>query len=95
MRSLLSLERWYRNSGCVGISFDEIVNEKGEHIPLEAMPAQVARIIKNKAEGKCWGSIIEGKLLGPGRSNCVTKPFVLDLTLRWRQQVFLVLVPCR
>ena len=35
MHSLLSLERWYRNSGCVGVSFDEIVNEKGEHIPLD------------------------------------------------------------
>ncbi len=65
MRSLLSLERWYRNSGCVGISFDEIVNEKGEHIPLIAMPTQMARIIKNKAEGRVLGVNHAGQITGP------------------------------
>lgn len=29
LHSLVSPERWYKNSGCVGIDFDEIVNEKG------------------------------------------------------------------
>src|SRR5579872_4389390 len=65
MRSLLSLERWYRNSGCIGISFDEIVNEKGEHIPLVAIPAQTARIVKNKAEGRVLGVNHRGQITGP------------------------------
>ena len=65
MHSMLSFERWYRNSGCVGVSFDEIVNEKGEHIPLIATPAQMARIVKNKAEGRVLGVNHNGQITGP------------------------------
>jgi hypothetical protein len=65
MHSLLSLERWYRNSGCLGISFDEIVNEKNEHIPLAAGPAQTARIVKNKGDGRVLGVNHAGQITGP------------------------------
>lgn len=65
MHSLLSPERWYRNSGCLGVSFDEIVNSKGEHIPLVATPARQARIIKNKAEGRELGVNHNGQVTGP------------------------------
>ena len=65
VKSYISTERWFRNSGCVGVSFDEIVNEKGEHIPLVAAPAQMARIIKNKAEGRVLGVNHEGQITGP------------------------------
>jgi hypothetical protein len=65
MRSLLSTERWYRNSGCIGVAFDEIVTEKGEHIPLIATPAQMARIVKNKAEGRVLGVNHKGQITGP------------------------------
>lgn len=64
-RSLFSPERWYRNSGCLGVSFDEIVNEKGEHIPLIAMPAQIARIVQNKGEGRVLGVNHYGQITGP------------------------------
>ncbi len=65
MHSLISPERWYRNSGCLGIAFDEIVNTKGEHIPLVATPARQARIIKNKAEGRELGVNHNGQVTGP------------------------------
>jgi hypothetical protein len=65
MHAYLSAQRWFRNSGCLGVSFDEIVNEKGEHIPLMAAPAQVARIIKNKAEGRVLGVNHNGQITGP------------------------------
>lgn len=65
MQSLLSPERWYRNSGCLGLSFDEIVNEKGEHLPLAATPSRQARIVKNKAEGRELGVNHNGQIAGP------------------------------
>lgn len=65
MHSLLSPERWYRNSGCIGVAFDEVVNDKGEHYPLIAKPAQTARIIKNKGEGRVLGVNHEGQVTGP------------------------------
>lgn len=65
MHSLLSPERWYRNSGCIGITFDEIVNDKGEHIPLVAAPAQQALYVKNKAEGRVLGINHDGQITGP------------------------------
>ncbi|HEY9756594.1 MAG TPA: hypothetical protein V6C97_15610 [Oculatellaceae cyanobacterium] len=65
MKSMLSIERWYRNSGCLGITFDEIVNNKGEHIPLVAAPAQQARIVKNKNEGRELGVNHNGQVTGP------------------------------
>ncbi len=65
MHSLISPERWYRNSGCLGVSFDELINEKGEHVPLVATPAQTARIIKNKGEGRVLGVNHNGQVVGP------------------------------
>jgi hypothetical protein len=65
MHSLVSPERWYRNSGCLGIAFDEIVNDKGEHIPLVATPARQARIIKNKSDGRELGVNHNGQVTGP------------------------------
>lgn len=65
LHSLVSPERWYRNSGCVGIDFDEIVNEKGEHIPCVAAPARAGRVIKNKCEGRELGVNHNGQVTGP------------------------------
>jgi hypothetical protein len=65
MHSLVSATRWYRNSGCVGISFDEIINDKGEHLPLVAVPARAARIVKNKGEGRELGINHDGQVAGP------------------------------
>jgi hypothetical protein len=65
MHSLVSPTRWYRNSGCVGVCFDELINEKGEHIPLVAKPAQTARIVKNKYEGRVLGVNHNGQVTGP------------------------------
>jgi hypothetical protein len=65
MGSMFSVERWYRNSGCVGVSFDEIVNDKNEHIPLVAVPARTPRIIKNKGEGRILGVNHAGQVAGP------------------------------
>lgn len=65
LHSLVSPERWYRNSGALGLAFDEIVNENGEHIPLKAQPARQARIIKNKAEGRELGVNHYGQVTGP------------------------------
>lgn len=65
MHSLLSPERWYRNSGCIGLTFDEIINEKGEHLPLNAQPSRQARIVKNKGEGRELGVNQYGQVTGP------------------------------
>ncbi len=65
MHSLVSANRWYRNSGCLGVEFDEIVNEKGEHLPLVASPAKAALFIKNKAEGRVLGVNHLGQVAGP------------------------------
>lgn len=65
MHSLLSPERWYRNSGCIGLEFDEIINERGEHLPLVAQPSRQARIVKNKAEGRELGVNHYGQVTGP------------------------------
>ncbi|MCC7527587.1 MAG: hypothetical protein IT342_03630 [Candidatus Melainabacteria bacterium] len=65
LHSLWSPERWYRNSGCIGIDFDEIINEKGEHIPCAAAPAQAGRVIKNKGEGRELGVNHNGQVVGP------------------------------
>ncbi|CAN5297859.1 hypothetical protein BH11CYA1_BH11CYA1_39150 [soil metagenome] len=65
MHSLMSSNRWYRNSGCLGVEFDEIVTEKGEHLPLVATPAKAALFIKNKAEGRVLGVNHLGQVAGP------------------------------
>ncbi|MGH9553046.1 MAG: hypothetical protein ACRD3W_26945, partial [Terriglobales bacterium] len=64
MRSLISPERWYKDSGCLGIMFDEIVNEQGEHLPLVATPARQALYVKNKAEGRVLGINHKGEVAG-------------------------------
>ncbi|HEY9784140.1 MAG TPA: hypothetical protein V6D17_01975, partial [Candidatus Obscuribacterales bacterium] len=65
LHSLVSPERWYRNSGCLGIDFDEIINERGEHIPCSAAPSRQSRIVKNKAEGRELGVNHYGQITGP------------------------------
>jgi hypothetical protein len=65
LRSLVSPERWYKDSGCLGLLFDEIINEKGEHIPLIAEPARQALYVKNKAEGRVLGINHKGQIAGP------------------------------
>ncbi len=65
LRSMVSKERWYRNSGTLGLAFDEIVNERGEHLPLNAQPARASRIVKNKAEGRELGVNHLGQVTGP------------------------------
>ncbi|HEY9717178.1 MAG TPA: hypothetical protein V6C69_06910 [Trichormus sp.] len=63
--SMLSAERRCRNSGCIGISFDEIVTDVGEHLPLVATPAKQNLIINNKAEGRLLGVNQDGQVTGP------------------------------
>jgi len=63
--SMITVERFYRNSGVLGFEFDELINEKGEHIRLVAQPARMARIIKNKAEGRELGVNHKGQITGP------------------------------
>jgi hypothetical protein len=65
MHSLVTPKRWYKNSGVIGITFDEIINEKKEHIALNAKPARKSRIVKNKAEGRELGVNDEGQITGP------------------------------
>jgi hypothetical protein len=65
LQAELSMKRWWRPNGALGIQFDEIVNESGEHLPLVAAPAQRARIIKNKAEGRVLGVNHNGEIAAP------------------------------
>ena len=61
----LSKNRWMRANGCLGIQFDEIITSSGEHLPLEAMPARQARIVKNKNEGRVLGVNAQGEVASP------------------------------
>lgn len=61
----LSRKRWMRANGAVGLQFDEIINYNGEHLPLVAKPAQHARIVKNKAEGRVLGVNHNGEVAAP------------------------------
>ena len=45
--------------------FDEIINEKQEHIPLVAEPAQRAVVVKNKGEGRLLGINSKGQVATP------------------------------
>ncbi len=65
LHSLVSPTRWYRNSGCLGLTFDEIITDSGEHLPLAAAPARQGRIIKNKGEGRELGVNHHGQITGP------------------------------
>ncbi|MBX9669339.1 MAG: hypothetical protein K2X93_17065, partial [Candidatus Obscuribacterales bacterium] len=61
----LSGKRWMRANGAIGIQFDEIVTDKGEHLPLVAKPAQRSRIVKNVNEGRVLGVNDNGEIAGP------------------------------
>jgi hypothetical protein len=79
MRALVSLERWYKNGGCLGITFDELINAKGEHLPLVAKPAQQASIIKNKGEGRLLGVNRDGQVVEPWSNQLKYKAVRLGL----------------
>lgn len=58
-------DRWMRANGAIGLQFDEIVNNKNEHMPLIAVPARHARIVNNKNEGRVLGVNHEGQIASP------------------------------
>ena len=61
----LSSKRWMRANGAIGLNFYEIVTDSGEHLPLSAMPARQARIVKNMNEGRVLGVNHNGQLASP------------------------------
>lgn len=61
----ISMKRWMRPSGTLGVQFDEILTANGDHIPLVAMPAQQPRIVKNMAEGRVLGVNHKGEIVSP------------------------------
>lgn len=61
----ISMKRWMRPSGALGVQFDEILTANGDHIPLVAMPAQQPRIVKNMAEGRVLGVNHKGQIASP------------------------------
>jgi hypothetical protein len=61
----LSKNRWMRASGCIGLQFDEIITQEGEHLPLVAKPARKARIVKNVNEGRVLGVNDNGEIASP------------------------------
>jgi len=65
VKSGVSSERRGRTAGCIGLTFDEVINENGEHLPLVAKPAEQPLIIKNAAEGRCLGVNKTGQITGP------------------------------
>ena len=58
-------KRFMRMAGSLGIQFDEILTDKGEHIPLVALPATNARIVKNSADGRVMGVNRSGQIASP------------------------------
>lgn len=65
LQSYISVKRWWRANGMIGIQFDEIVTAGGEHIPLVAAPARASRIVKNKNEGRVLGINHHGEVATP------------------------------
>lgn len=65
LHSEFSAKRWMRANGAVGLQFDEIVTDAGEHLPLVATPARQARIVKNKHEGRVLGVNDRGEVATP------------------------------
>lgn len=61
----LSKKRWFRANGEIGLQFDEIVTRENVHIPLVAKPAQQARIVDNRAEGRLLGVNAQGEVATP------------------------------
>lgn len=61
----LAPKRWMRPHGALAITFDEIITDRGEHLPLVAMPAQHAKVIKNVHEGRILGVNHKGEIAAP------------------------------
>ncbi len=61
----LSGKRWMRANGALGLNFNEIVTDQGEHLPLSAQPAQQARVVKNINDGRVLGVNHNGELASP------------------------------
>ncbi|MBZ0188611.1 MAG: hypothetical protein K8F91_20365, partial [Candidatus Obscuribacterales bacterium] len=61
----MSTKRWMRANGCIGVTFDEIITDSGEHLPLVAKPAFVRRVVENKNEGRVLGVNHNGELASP------------------------------
>jgi len=61
----ISTKRWMRANGCIGLQFDEIVTQEGEHLPLVAKPAKKSRIVKNVNEGRVLGVNDNGEIASP------------------------------
>jgi hypothetical protein len=57
--------RFLRMAGALGVQFDEIITDKGEHLRLAAMPAQKARVIMNSADGRVMGVNHNGQIASP------------------------------
>lgn len=58
-------KRWMRANGSLGLQFDEILTNQGDHLPLVAIPARHARIVNNKNEGRILGVNHEGQIASP------------------------------
>src|SRR5215470_4780151 len=65
LQAELSPKRWMRASGSLGLQFDEIITDVGEHLPLVAKPARQSRIVKNKGEGRVLGVNHNGEVASP------------------------------
>lgn len=65
LASEFSRKRWWRANGEIGIEFDEMVTKEGEHLPLVATPAKMARIVENKNEGRVMGVNAKGEVASP------------------------------
>ncbi len=61
----VSLKRNLRANGALGITFDAIITEDGENLPLVAKPARQARIVKNEHEGRVLGVNHNGEIAAP------------------------------
>jgi hypothetical protein len=61
----VSGKRFLRASGALGVQFDEIITKNGQHIPLVAIPASSARVVKNSSEGRILGVNQDGEIASP------------------------------
>ncbi len=61
----ISLKRNLRANGALGVTFDAIITEDGENLPLVAKPARQARIVKNVNEGRVLGVNHKGEIAAP------------------------------
>lgn len=61
----LSKNRWFRANGEIGLQFDEIITPDNQHLPLVAKPAQQARIVDNRSEGRLLGVNAKGEVATP------------------------------